>query len=642
MKHAVWGTCMIAAWTTPAFAQTPADYDRTDSEAAKEFVEDNPDEILLIPPPSSTYEEFIVAGTRVGYLDKDLLTVPATILTEAELQARSQAYISDLLRSIAGISVSSSGPASGLTQIRMRGTEANHVLVIVDGVQIDNPDGEFDFSGLRAEDIVRIEILRGEQSALYGSDAVGGVINIITRAGTTRKGWRGSVEVGSRNTLEGQVSAVIPISGASLSINGNAFTTEGYDISGLEAERDGSRSESLNIGLNTIEVGGVTFGGKFGTSRRVTEFDGDPDFDGRLNNTDSDTTVNTRTGRFDARFGLAGFDHLFTLFLLDNKTSIKAGFSSLSTGKRTNLSWGAKKEFGDHALTLLTETEREQYGIMPSSAISPVSAKNTTYAIAADYLYDGVRVTLSASARYDFNDLFRNATTWRVGAGYKFDWDGRLRGSIGTGVKNPSLIELFGFFPESNFVGNPDLKPENALGFSLGYDQEFGDLDVSIDYFRSGLENEIFTDFSSFPFLPRNRMSDSTREGVELEMRWQPNAYFNARASTTFVDAFEDGVKEIRRPEFLATATATWTPVDKISLTLSADHTGAQIDTDFATFSPVELDAFTLVGLNMQYAVDENLTLSMRGENLLNEDYEEIIGYTAPERGIYAGINADF
>lgn len=209
-------------------------------------------------------------------------------------------------------------------------------------------------------------------------------------------------------------------------------------------------------------------------------------------------------------------------------------------------------------------------------------------------------------------------------------------------MKNPSLIELFGFFPESNFVGNPDLKPENALGFSLGYDQEFGDLDVSIDYFRSGLENEIFTDFSSFPFLPRNRMSDSTREGVELEMRWQPNAYFNARASTTFVDAFEDGVKEIRRPEFLATATATWTPVDKISLTLSADHTGAQIDTDFATFSPVELDAFTLVGLNMQYAVDENLTLSMRGENLLNEDYEEIVGYTAPERGIYAGINADF
>ena len=129
--------------------------------------------------------------------------------------------IRDRLRTLPGIAVNSSGPAGGLTQIRVRGAEANHVLVLIDGVEVANPSsGEFDFSGLRAEDVVRIETLRGEQSALYGSDAIGGVINIITRAGSTKEGWRGSVEAGSRETIEGQISAVIPLGGAALSING--------------------------------------------------------------------------------------------------------------------------------------------------------------------------------------------------------------------------------------------------------------------------------------------------------------------------------------------------------------------------------------------------------------------------------------
>jgi len=204
-------------------------------------------------------------------------------------------------------------PRRRRSQIRLRGSEANHIVVIIDGVEVANPaDGAFDFGGLRNEDIIKIEALRGEQSALYGSDAVGGVINIITRAGNTSESWQASVEGGNRNTWEGQISAVIPLGEASLSINGNAFTTEGFDISGLDGERDGAQSRAINLGLNNVELGGITFSGKYGSTIRETDFDSDTDFNGRLDNTNDNTEVTTETTRIDARFSLAGFDHKIT------------------------------------------------------------------------------------------------------------------------------------------------------------------------------------------------------------------------------------------------------------------------------------------------------------------------------------------
>jgi len=589
--------------------------------------------------------EIVTIGKRIGQSYKSELTNPASILEEEEIAARGQQYISDLLRSLPGIAVNSSGPAGGLTQIRVRGSEANHVLVLIDGVEVANPSsGEFDFSGLRAEDVVRIETLRGEQSALYGSDAIGGVINIITRAGSTQEGWRGSVEAGSRETIEGQISAVIPVGNAALSINGNAFNTDGYDISGLDGEDDGSQSRSLNLGLNNIELGGLTLSAKYGNSRLETEFDEDSDFDGRLNDTNSETTVQTDTARIDARFDFAGFSHLITGHLVETDTDTRAGFSTRSNGARQGANWAAEKEFGDSSFTALAEIEREEYSITPNFTEADAEPDNLTYAVAGDYRYNAGPISLTASARYDINDLFQDAVTWRVGGGYAFeDFGGRLRGSIGTGIKNPSLIELFGFFPASNFTGNRDLQPEESLGFSIGYEQELGDLNVSVDYFRSELEDEITTIFNpDFTSTVINLESDSTRQGVELEARWDISEQLFARGSATFLDSEQDDVEEIRRPDFIASATVTYRPVDAFSLTASLDHNGSQLDTDFGTFQNVTLDAYTLIGLNAAYDVDDHFTLTLRGDNLLDEDYQEVFGFASPGRAVYAGLKANF
>ena len=588
--------------------------------------------------------DVIAIGQRVGDSHLDELTSPASILTQAEIQNRNQGVVADLLRTVPGLSVSQNGGAGSLTQIRLRGSEANHIVVIIDGVEVANPaDGAFDFGGLRTEDIVKIEVLRGEQSALYGSDAIGGVINIITRAGSTSESWSTSVEGGSRDTLEGQVSAVIPLRGAALTFNGNAFTTEGFDISGLGGEEDGSKSRALNIGLNSVEIGGITFSGKYGFSTRETDFDSDENFNGRLDNTSDVTEVETETARIDARFALLGFDHKITANRAETDTDTVGGFSSRSIGTREVANWAAKRDFNDlHSFTALVEVETETYEITPNFTEVGAEPENTNYGLAGDYRLTGSDLTLTASARHDFNDLFDDATAWRVGAGYGFDWNGRLRGSVGTGVKNPTLIELFGFFPAARFVGNENLQPETSLGVSIGYEQSIGNFNFSVDVFRSELEDEITTIFNpDFTSTVINLDTDSTRQGIELAASWNSNN-FSVSGSASFLDSEQDDIEEIRRPDFLASATATWTPIDALVVTLNVDHNGDQLDTDFATFLNVKLDSFTLIGANARFNVSDEVALTLRGSNLLDEEYQEVVGFSSQGRGVFAGLEFDF
>lgn len=638
----------IVAMAGPAWGQVQADYN---TEAYKgcgvQPNSDNDDEVIVKLCHPAAFEltnDLIVVGNRIGYTEVEDLTAPASVLTDREIKNRNQATIGDLLRTIPGLSVSQNGGAGSLTQIRLRGAEANHIVVIIDGVEVANPaDGAFDFGGLRNEDIAKIEVLRGEQSALYGSDAIGGVINIITHAGSTNESWRASVEGGSRDTLEGQISAVLPLGGAALTLNGNLFTTDGFDISGLDGENDGAKSRALNLGLNSVEVGGITFSAKYGNATREVDFDSDSDFNGRLDNTSDNTEVKTETARIDARFALAGFDHKLTAHMVETDTDTVGGFSSRSIGSRHVANWAAKRTFSDaHSLTLLGEAEHEQYEITPNFTEADAEPDNWNYAIVGDYRYAQNDVTVTASARHDINDLFQDATTWRLGAGYDFNWDGRLRGSIGTGVKNPTLVELFGFFPSSRFTGNKDLQPETSLGVSIGYEQTIGDFNVSVDVFQSELKDEIATVFNpDFTSTVINLETDSSRKGIEVAAGWNTDK-LSIQGSASFLESEQDDLEEIRRPDFLASATATWTPIDDLGLTLFVDHNGEQLDTDFATFQNVKLDSFTLVGANARYNLSENVAVTLRGSNLLDEDYQEIVGYASPSRAIFGGLELDF
>ncbi len=598
--------------------------------------------------------EIITIGQRLGTSQTDEITSPVSLLTETDIRNRGQGYVSDLLRALPGVSVNRSGPSGNLTQIRVRGSEANHVLVLIDGIEAGNPNtGEFDFAGLRTEDIVRVEFLRGEQSALYGSDAVGGVISITTRAANVESGYDTSFEIGSFKTRAVTGNAVYGLNEAfgersSLSVNGTFFETDGYDISNADRdEKDGSQSKSVNVGLNNIALGPFSINAKGALSKLKTEFDSDSDFDGRLNDTDDELTTKTALGRVSVGFDVMDIANTLAFSLTDTDTkNPNASFQNDTKGTRRQYSWVARKIIGNHDITVLAEAETEKFTNFGGENAGQNQSKSLSReAIAGDYRFTPGDLTLTASLRQDFNSRFDDALTWRVGGGYELaSLGGQVRGSYGTGIKNPTLTELFGFFP-AFFVGNPDLKPEKSKGFNIGYMQSFGDsINVSVDYFKSDLENEIFTDFSVFPSTAKNRTSESRREGVEVEARWTVSDMFNLSGSATLLNAKENGVKEIRRPDFTASASATYNVNDKLSVTGVVDHTGSQTDQDFATFpaTVVKLKAFTLIGLNASYHLTDDLTFSLRGENLLNETYEEVIGYASQDRAVYGALRARF
>ncbi len=314
--------------------------------------------------PHLSDDEVVAVGTIIGQSLVEDLTSPVSVLSSADIENRNQTYVSELLRALPGVSVNRSGPGGALTQIRMRGSEASHVLVLVDGVEVANPTaGEFDLSGLRSSDILKIEVLRGEQSALYGSDAVGGVINIITRTASTNESWQASIEAGSFNTLQGQVTGIVPLGSASLSLGLGALATDGYDIAGLNGEKDGSQSRNINIGLNKVELGGITLSAKYAASHLDTEFDSDSDFNGRLDNTNGYSLVDTQTARVDAAFDLGSLQNLITLSGHNIDTDSRGGFTSLSKGTRRNGRWAVKGDWDQHDLTVLGEVERETYEI---------------------------------------------------------------------------------------------------------------------------------------------------------------------------------------------------------------------------------------------------------------------------------------
>lgn len=595
---------------------------------------------------AETPDIVITIANRLNGLTPDQLTSASSIFTEEDITARGQTYVADLLRSLPGLSVNSSGNASQLTQLRLRGTEANHVLVLIDGIEASDPNsGEFNFSNLYSKDIIGIEVLRGEQSALWGSDAIGGVINIITRAHQTDPGYQAYFEGGRFNSFDNQLSATLPLGNATLTLNGHMAATSGYDISGLGSEPDSSENGQLSIALNRLQFGGINVNARISHGYSQTAFDSDTDFDGRLNNSTENLITHNWLGRLESHFILSGFTHKIIFNLTDTKTDTRQStFPNATRGLRQQVNWTAGRTFGHHKIIVLAESERESFrNFGGMGAIQNQNQHIQTHAMALDYRYQNEGLTFTASAREDFNSRFATNFSWQVGLSYPVSFlNGRLYGSYGIGVKNPTLTEIFGFFPGS-FTGNPDIQQERSKGFNVGYEMKWRTGQLGIDYFSSRLQNEILTIFNpDFTSTVRNNTQISRREGIEVEGRWKPFRNLNLHVSGTWLKATENGESEIRRPEWSASASAVWQPIKPVNLNISVNYTGEQVDMDFATFSRVVLDDFILLGFNFNYQLNPQLNLYVRGENVGNAIYEEVVGYSPRPRSLYSGIRVSF
>lgn len=635
----------------------------------------------------ATAQEFLDLGTLV--LSGGLTPVPgdafgraSTVITEEDLAAENEPYVADVLRSVPGLNVSRTGSYGGLTQVRIRGHEGNHTLVLIDGVEANTVNqGEYDFSGLLTADIARIEVLRGPQSSIYGSNAIGGVVSITTRR-ATEPGTSGTaaLEVGTSNAASGLLTLRQGFDVGGLSFSVARQQTDGFDVSGEDGEKDGDRNTTLNFAAEFEIAPGVMLGGTLRSSTRRSEFD--------AFNFGAATTEGLVT---DERGTYANVDELFgSIFLeadsfggrLENRLVLtyseadRISFSDFAksgdnSGDRTGIAYTGTIALDAETVDLATQTlafavqhEQERYRendpavVFDPGQLELRERSQTGYVLEYRGSY-AFGLDAQASLRYDDNDAFEDFLTWAVGLSYTLpNGTTRLHASAGTGVQNPTLIEQFGFF--ADFEGNPDLQPEQSRGFDIGVEQTFagGAGVIDVTYFQEELTDEIGSVFNAATgrFRPINRDGTSERRGIEVTAAYAFSDAFDASLAYTFLDADEQvaapgggfrELTEVRRPEHELFLQGTYRlPNDRTSVTLGAQVVSGLVDLDFKSPSfgaeRVDLDDYVLADLSFEHEFDNGLVLTGAVTNLLDEDNEELEGYATPGREFRIGLQARF
>ena len=610
--------------------------------------------------PTQLEQVVVTDGLTSVELEKSGRAV--TVVTGEQMERNKVRYVADALRLVPGLAVSRAGSVGGLTQVRMRGAESDQVLVVIDGVEASNHTrGEFDFGGLVADDIERIEILRGPQSTFWGANAMAGVISI-----TTHKGERNSAkstaqtEVGSDGTLMGALATRGGGENFDYALSGSMRRSHGFDISDLGAEDDGARNSTFNGRFSADISPETTVDGTLRLVDRRTDLD-EQDFM-TAETYDVDDYQDDRE-----LYGSIGLTNPALDGALTQKARLSASDmrsfnhsalfgDSSSKGNRYNAAYQASYRYDDlenqvHQLTAGYEWQRETYA--PSQYMTTFS--RNTHAAIGEYrgeFFD--QLFINGGLRQDWNDTFADATTWTASAAWQVpDMETRLHASVGTGVTNPTFTEQYGFFPGS-FVGNPKLKPEESFGWDIGVEKRFfdGGLVIDVTYFNQNLENEISsTQISPGLYRPINMGGESLRQGVEVSATVDFFNGLTATASYTYTDASEQEVAggarlaETRRPRHSGSLNAAYAFYDdRARVFVEALFNGEVEDRVFASTLPprVTLGGYTLVNIGGSFKVNETVEAYGRIDNLFDRDYREVYGFNTPGLTAFAGLKATF
>jgi vitamin B12 transporter len=618
---------------------------------------------------SENIEEITVTALRTPVSLAQMPTA-TSVIDRQLIDARQSFQVLDLLRDLPGISIARTGGVGGQAQLRMRGAEANHVLVIIDGVEVNDPASgdEFQWEHLTSADIERIEVIRGPQSALWGSDAVAGVISITTRhgGGGESEGFHVSAnaEAGSFSTYRASGRASAVGDGWQLNANAGYSDSEGSNISRTGDEDDGYRNvlAGASLGLTPSPTLQLTFTARH--SDRRTESD-PVDFFVTGLPVDGDRVNNTRRTYLGAKADLQ---------LMDGRLRQKVGINWVDTNN-SNLADGlpdgvtAAERLQLSAQTTFEVTKGQRLTAAVDHETTDFAQRGNasfwgdpnqdqqlkTTGLVLDYVGEFGGLTTFASLRHDRNSDFANAESWRLGANYALSPGTRLRASIGTGQKAPTMLERFGFFSDL-FLGNPDLKPERSTNFEVGLDQDLADgrVTVKLTYFNARLRDEIdgfVFDLDTFMFTAANKPGKSRRQGVELELQAALSAEFSLSANYTYLKAEEEAADgsfttELRRPKHQGGATLLYAREGGFSAALNASYTGEARDIFFPPWpNPSEIvtmDGYWLLSLSGEHPISDNLSITARVENAFNSDYEDVFGFQNPGRAVYAGLRTSF
>ncbi len=626
-----------------------------------------------------------------------------TVVTAEQIQQMQRRTAPEILETVPGLNVVQTGGAGGYTTVFVRGTNANHVKVLIDGIDVNDPasaNGTFDFGQLLAGDIERIEVLRGPQSGLYGSDAIGGVISITTKKGEGPAKITAFAEGGSFGTLNSSLG----VRGAQEQVN-YSFNIQRQSVGSLpvtppELVPPGvpinnnsyqNLTFSSKVGAQLNDIFGVNLVGRYTESRQrfTTDDFGLPygfafsspnarqDYQrDKQSYVRGETTANLFDGRFKNWFGVS---HMRSDTWAKPGDQTPTFFSNgyqppyQYIGERTKLDWRSEFEVvSGHKLIAGAETQRDWLTIpMLDPSQTATAAAYTNDAGYVEYVgnfFD--RFFIAANARRDRNSQFGSHNTFRIAPSFHVPWtDTVLKASYGTGFKAPTLNQLYVSYPAFFYFANPRLQPEQSRGFDVGFEQPLLDdrFRFGATYFRNRIKDLINTQFDPTTFTSTLvNLGSGKTYGVEAFAQARVMDQLTIRADYTYTVARDaspiaataaaiqteilrqmvEGTPQpdlLRRPRRKASLQATWKPVDKLSLSASVVRVSSWIDgsRDFS-IPRLRAPGYMLVNIAGAYELVEGVTATARVDNLLNKQYQNPTGFRAPGLGAYAGLRVTY
>lgn len=580
----------------------------------------------VLAQETTRVDDVVVTATRLTSVAQD--TPGARVIDEETIRLRGAVFAQDVLADVPGLSVYRAGPG-GVTAVRIRGASQDKTLVLVDGVPVGDPSqpaGGFDFSGFDLGAVDRLEVLSGPQSSLWGSDAIGGVIAVVSRE---VDGFEADAEAGSFDTVRGRVAVGAATGRHAVGASYSRYETDGISAAASGTEEDGVEAETLTLNGRVAVTDRLSVEARARQSDVFAEID---DF-GPVDSLDATDTRN-RSGFVRLNVdGLQGLDHQLTVAGSDIERVTESAFPSTYEGERKLLRWQAEGRAGSAATYAfgLEREETEAFLNGHSADLSVDSAFGTLHWAATD------RLTLNFGLRHDSSDDFGGETTGRLSAAYDLSGGFTVSGAYGTGFKAPSVSQAvcdFCFVLPGTVV--PALVPETARGgeVALGWRSADGRFDGRVTAYRLEVEDQIdgFFDPGTFEFYYVN-IDETRTDGVELEGRAALGGGFDLSLAYAWTDA-EDvgaGAPVLRVPEHAGSATLAWTG-ERLTAALTVRAEGDMPD------SGGEREGFVTANLNATWRLTERVELTGRIENLADETYEQLLGYGEPGRSGFVGV----
>jgi vitamin B12 transporter len=595
----------------------------------------------------------LVTASRTPVAAEDS-AASTSVLEEEALDALSLPAVPDLLRLTPGVAVATTGPRGTQTQVRIRGAEANHTLIFVDGIRFNDPaaGNEARFELLTSDSLSRLEIVRGPQSALWGSEALGGVIAATSADPFRGGGLAGIAEYGSLDSARLSGRYALRAGDVGVMASAGWLRSDGVDSFGGGGERDGfdNRAASLKIEARpspAIRVG-VTGHWIEGTS----EFDGfDPVFFTR-----ADTLDETRNriaavrGWAQGRWG--GWTLDADASYLDSANRNRLGGAALNSTFGSRLALGAQlsRQIGGHRVTAAIVHEAEDFSARDTAFFGGTDQDRSRRltAVVGEWRAEwSPAIVTDVALRHDSFSAFRDATTLRASLLARPVRGVTLHAAYGEGIAQPSFYDLYGFFP-AFFVGNPGLSPERSRGWEAGLDWRNQRFNLGITYFSARLRDEI-VDIFAFPSTTANADGVSRRDGIEASAGFRAGPALSLQVNYTWLDADEQRtagaapVREVRRPRHSANLIA-FGEAGRFRWGASLAYVGKRRDTDFDLFpaATVTLGDYVLASANLAYRIVPQVELFARAENAFDAHYQDVVGYHVPGRTIYAGLRVAF